>query len=154
MEVPLSIPTRSRGFSLIELLLVLAIIGILGGIAIPSFLGQRKRARVIGDAQSNARVLAMALESRKADTGLYGTSGTNQNWTWDPTAKTWTVPSSATTLAPTFLPQGNSYMSYKVSVTGGGLAYSITVTDPTRSGSHSQVLTATQTGAVTLSSTY
>jgi len=45
MEAPMPSSTRSHGFSLIELLLVLAIIGILGGIAIPSFMGQRKRAR-------------------------------------------------------------------------------------------------------------
>jgi prepilin-type N-terminal cleavage/methylation domain-containing protein len=141
--------TRSHGFSLIELLLVLAIIGILGGIAIPSFMGQRKRARVIGDAQSNARVLAMALESRKADVGLYGTSGTNQNWT-----ASGGIPSSATNLAPTFTPKGNSKMNYQVQITGGGLAYGIIVTDPNRSAGHSTVLTANQTGALTVSSTY
>ncbi len=144
----MSSPTRSRGFSLIELLLVLAIIGILGGIAIPSFLGQRKRARVIGDAQSNARVLAMALESRKADTGLYGTAGPNQAWT-----ASGGIPAASASLAPTFTPKGNSHMNYQVLVAGGGLTYTITVTDPSRSG-NSQVLTADQTGALTVSSTY
>ena len=63
---------RTRGFSLIEVLLVLAIIGILSSIAIPSYLGQRRRARVIGDAISNAKVIQMALESRKAENGTYG----------------------------------------------------------------------------------
>ena len=84
-------PNRARGLSLIELLLVIALIGILSGIAIPSFMGQRRRARVIGDAQSNARVIAMALETRKADNGIYGTGG----------PYTWTVaagPSDATFL--------------------------------------------------------
>ena len=93
---------RSRGFSLVELLLVLAVIGILSGIAIPSFLGQRRRARVIGDAQSNVRILAMALEGRKADSGIYGTGGPYK----------WTVAAGASDA--TFLPavslQGSSKM--------------------------------------------
>jgi|GEM_PF-366107 prepilin-type N-terminal cleavage/methylation domain-containing protein len=141
--------TRSHGFSLIELLLVLAIIGILGGIAIPSFMGQRKRARVIGDAQSNARVLAMALESRKADVGLYGTAGTSQFW-----SASGQSPTASTSWAPTFIPKGNSKMNYNVSVSGGGLTYSITVKDPNRSSGHSTVLTGDQTGALAVSSTY
>ena len=53
--------TREGGFSLIELLLVLTIIGIISAIAIPMLMGQRNRARRIGDAQANANVLAMML---------------------------------------------------------------------------------------------
>jgi type II secretory pathway pseudopilin PulG len=105
-----------------EMLLVVAIIGIISGIAIPSYLGQRRRARVIGDAISNARVLSMALESRKADGGVYGTDGTYD----------WKADGSATTgpaLIPTFQPNGNSKMNYKVVITNG-LTYVLTVYDP------------------------
>jgi prepilin-type N-terminal cleavage/methylation domain-containing protein len=114
--------SRSKGFSLVELLLVLALIGIISAIAIPSFLGQRTRARVIGDAMANAKVLAMALESRKADNGIYGTAGTY----------TWTAAGArpSTDLAPSFTPQGSSKMNYSVEVTGTGLTYVLTVTDP------------------------
>ena len=62
----------AQGFSLVEMLLVLALIGIISAIAIPSYMGQRRRARVIGDAISNAKVLQMGLETRRAEVGIYG----------------------------------------------------------------------------------
>ncbi len=114
---------KARGFSLIEILLVLAILGIISAIAIPSYMGQRRRARVIGDAMSNARVLQMDLESRKADGGIYGAEG----------AYSWKADGSATSgpaLIPTFQPSGSSKMDYRIDIAAGGLTYTLTVTDP------------------------
>ena len=67
-------PNRTKGFSLVEVMLVVAIIGIISGIAIPNYLGQRRRARVIGDAISNAKVLQMALAEKIAET-IIGRAG-------------------------------------------------------------------------------
>jgi len=112
-------PNKSAmGFSLIELLLVLVIIGIISAIAIPTLAGQRRRARVIGDAQSNAQNIRMQLETRRADTGRYG-AGT---YTWNATGT-----ASDSSFIPSFTPKGNSKMTYSVAV--GPLAYVITVTD-------------------------
>jgi len=127
------------GFSLIELLLVLAIIGIITGIAIPSFLGQRKRARIVGDAQANAQVLRMQLESYKADNGTYGASGAVYNWT-----AAGGVPSTSAGLALNFTPKGNSKMNYSVAVSTA-LTYTLTVTDPSYAGA--TVLKTNQTGS-------
>ena len=135
---------RQKGFTLVELLLVLAIIGIISGIAIPAYLGQRKRARVIGDAKANALALGMQMESRKAETGIYAASGTTVTWTKG-------VPSNSTFL-PNFTLKNATQMNYRLVVTNGGVGYTITATDPLQGSA--QVLTLDQTGAVVLSSTY
>ena len=120
----MSSPNRTKGFSLVEMLLVLAIIGILSGIAIPGYLGQRRRARVIGDAISNAKVIQMALESRKAENGIYGAQDTYA----------WTLgvgDAKAKALLPTVSTLGGSKMNYSVAVDATGIAYTLTVIDPT-----------------------
>lgn len=117
-----------QGFSLVELLLVLAIIAIISAIAIPTFLGQRRRARIIGDAKANAETLRMALETRKAETGIYSASATF-NWTASGAA-----PTASTSPAPSFVARGTSKMDYQVVVSNGGIAYLLNVTDPSQGG--------------------
>jgi prepilin-type N-terminal cleavage/methylation domain-containing protein len=129
----------TRGFTLIEILLVLAIIGIISGIAIPTYMGQRRRSRVIGDAMANAKVMAMLLESRKADNGIYGNAQT-YNWTAG------SAVGSAATLLPQFTPQGNSKMNYSLAIGNSGLGYTLTVSDPSL-GSGVTAYQTDQTGA-------
>lgn len=133
-----------KGFTLVELLLVLAIIGIISGIAIPTFMGQRKRARVIGDAKANASALAMQMESRKAETGIYAASGATVTWTNG-------VPSNSTFL-PNFNLKNGTLMNYSLKVTNGGVGYTLTVTDPRQSSA--TVLTTTQAGSMVLDPAY
>ncbi len=135
---------RQKGFTLVELLLVMAIIGIISGIAIPVFMGQRKRARVIGDAKANASALAMQMESRKAETGIYAASGTTVSWT--------NGVASNSTFLPSFSLKNATLMNYSLKVTNGGVGYTITVTDPRQSGA--TVLTTTQAGSMVLDPTY
>lgn len=134
------------GFSLVELLLVLAIIAIISGIAIPAFLGQRRRARVIGDAKTNASALMMALESGKAEKGVYAAAGT-YNWT-----SSGAVPTASTNPAVSFTPKGNSQMNYALTIGSTGLTYTLKVTDPNAGGA--TVVTGDPSGTITLDPNY
>lgn len=71
-----------RGFSLIELLLVIAIIGVLAGIAVPLFLGERTKA-MQAEAKSNLETLRLLEEQYFAENGCYyrNNAGTCTNTT-------------------------------------------------------------------------
>src|SRR5262245_38609186 len=63
-----SMGTQPQGFTLIELMIVVAIIGILTAIAFPLYAGIQARARV-AKAQADARTLASAVTVFSAHTG-------------------------------------------------------------------------------------
>lgn len=70
---------RTRAFTLIELLIVVAIIGILAAIAVPNFLNAQIRAK-ISRAEADLRSIGMALESYRLDNGRYIPRTWNMTW--------------------------------------------------------------------------
>lgn len=66
---------RSRGFTLMELMIVVAIVAILAAIAFPSFMEQVRGARR-GDALAETGRMQLALERWRADNPSYAGSGT------------------------------------------------------------------------------
>ncbi len=94
MTAPLSLPPRSSaGFTLIEILIVVVIIGILAGLIVPRVMDRPDQARVVA-AKSDIAAIMNALKLYKLDNGIYPASqqglaalikkpegdGTPQNW--------------------------------------------------------------------------
>jgi len=76
----MTIINRQDGFSLVEIMVVVAVIGIVAAIAIPSYLGiQKKTAR--SEAKSNLEAISLALEGYMAENNNYGP---NQVYTYSP----------------------------------------------------------------------
>lgn len=67
---------RSRGFTLIELMIVIAVVAILAAIAFPSFMEQVRAARR-SDALAEAGRVQLAMERWRADNPSYVTNTAN-----------------------------------------------------------------------------
>ncbi|MFH1857131.1 MAG: type II secretion system major pseudopilin GspG [Candidatus Omnitrophota bacterium] len=67
---------NNRGFTLIELMLVVIIIGVLGAVVIPRFVGRAKEAKIAAAKAAVNNNLAVALDLYEMDNGFY--PGTDQ----------------------------------------------------------------------------
>jgi len=104
---------RNAGFTLIELMVVVAIIGVLVAIAVPSFLRYQLRAKR-SEAYANLEAIAKSETSYYATNGLFFDTGVSMPGGLSSARRTWT-PAAETAFSPIgFRPEGNVYFDYDV----------------------------------------
>ncbi|WP_422137450.1 type IV pilin protein [Endozoicomonas sp. ALC020] len=120
------IRTTEKGFTLIEMMIVIAIIGILAAVAIPAY-NQQVQDTATADARASLTGLANAMERQRAQTGSYlGASAADGDGDNDNGA-----PSIFATQSPE---TGNPNFNLTIAVPAGGVTYTLTATATGASG--------------------
>jgi type IV pilus assembly protein PilA len=105
---------RNAGFTLIELMIVVAIIGVLVAIAVPSFLRYQLRAKR-SEAYANLEAIATAETSYFAANGLFWNTGASVPGPVPISSKRpWTLAADTAFSPIGFRPEGNVYFDYDV----------------------------------------
>ncbi len=108
--------TRRDGFTLIELMIVVAIIGIITTIAIPSFMQFQLRAKR-AEANVNLEAIAKGEKSYASEYNVYAsTLGTWPGPAPGVSKRTWDAPSKAAFALLSWVPEGAVYFDYGVQV--------------------------------------
>ena len=122
-----------KGVTLIEMLIVVAIIGILAAVAIPAYVGQQTRAART-EAYTNLQTLRLLEEQYYAENGCYYRTGAT------PVCTNATISGVANIQAATFLPgfkpgdDASLSFTYSIETTGTTVASAFTATATGKTG--------------------
>jgi type II secretion system protein G len=101
-EVRISLRRREHGFTIIELMIVVLIIGIIAAIAVPNLLIAIERARQ-RRSMSDMRSIATAWEARSVETGRYNAAAQAASNSINGADQLVDITSLGTALAPTYI---------------------------------------------------
>ncbi|MDP8261076.1 MAG: prepilin-type N-terminal cleavage/methylation domain-containing protein [Candidatus Kappaea frigidicola] len=138
---------RRRGFTLIEMMIVVAIIALLATIAIPNYINFQLRAKT-SEAKSSLGAIRTCEEAYKAENDVYLACGANPATVPAGVKATW-VSTSAGWTDIGFEPKGLIYYQYAVTVADGGTTFAATATGDLDGDASTSVYTLDQDGNLT-----
>jgi type IV pilus assembly protein PilA len=115
--------TRRGGFTLIELMIVVAIIGILAAIAIPNFLKFQLRSKT-GEAKTNLAALRTAEEGYFAEYGVFVPAPAAVPAAPGPSKQQWPSPAAGFDTVG-WGPEGEVYFQYMANAVVGNTFYTL-----------------------------
>ena len=119
--------TRKGGFTLIELMIVVAIIGILAAIAIPNFLQFQLRSKT-GEAKTNLAAIRTAEEGYFAEFNNYIAAGSTPGIAPDANKDVWAGGGIGQFDQLGWSPEGEVFYNYATTAVVGGSSYALGAT--------------------------
>jgi len=144
--------TDRRGFTLIELMIVVVIIGILVTIGVPAFFGMHTRARIAQVKETMKTVQLTAEDFSTRNNGAYPANALSVTidggLTFAQVLPSGGMPDNPFTGAPTTLDWSNAFNTVPASDPAGGVAFNVIQTQPGGAFDAYQVLGTDDVGAL------